>query len=452
MINLKSIHKMVFFVALFTLIPLWNIPHTIAGRYLCEGALLICVLFYKPDWSSFFQKNKLLVVFFVYLGIQLIFFSENYQAAFSNFRAEWMHFILFSIIGAGTGLILGRKNSHQFLLYLGIAFSVPLYIHLILFLFKSISIGAIPWGYSGINLIHGDFAYPALEAIILLCTFCILQTNGKIYRYIAIALMTICVVSPLLAASRGGVGFSFIGAFFVMITYFLFDRDNRISNKKKIFLLLSIPILIAGIYKIGVVSNPNRWSGILSRVAIGLEGNPSKVYCEGIEVLENALKDKGIEMTPSIQKGLDSVVDGDGARMMAARAGLMLIYENPMGINQSKEAYQQAITQYCNHTPKIFISHTHNAWIDTSLAIGILGAILLLMVLINYAQIGLISFRAHLSSSPFGLALFASAVMWALRGLLDSTMRDQMLEMQAFIIALFAGIVLAQNKLNSMVD
>lgn len=448
-INLKSVHKTVFFAALFTLIPLWNIPHTIAGRYACEGILLVSILFYKPEWSLFFRKNKLLLIFFIYLAFQLIFFSGNYQLAFNNFRAEWMHFILFSIIGAGTGLVLGKKNPQQFLLYFGIAFSIPLCLHLILAIFKGISIGAIPWGYWGINLIHGDFAYPALEAIILFCTFYLLQAQSKKTRYLTIIFMAICIVSPLLATSRGGVGFTIVSALFVVITYFFLDKTNKISGKKKILFLASIPILITGIYQIGVISDPNRWGGILSRVAIGLEGNPSKVYCEGISALEDALKDKAIEITPTIQKGLNSVVDGDGARMMAARAGLMLTLENPMGINQSKEAYQEAITKYCGSTPKIFIAHAHNAWVDTALAIGIPGAILLLLVLINYAKIGFTSFRSHLASSPFGLALFASSVMWILRGLLDSTMRDQMLEMQAFIFSALAGIILAQQKLNS---
>jgi hypothetical protein len=363
-----------------------------------------------------------------------------------------MHFILFSIIGAGTGLVLGRKNPQQFLLYFGIAFSIPLCLHLILAVFKGIYIGAIPWGYWGINLIHGDFAYPALEAIILFCCFYFFQARGKISRYLTIFFIVICIASPLLAASRGGVGFTLISAIFVVITYFLFDKTNKVGKQKKILFLISIPILMISIYKIGVISAPNRWGGILSRVAVGLEGNPSKVYCEGIGALEDALKNKGIEITPSIQRGLDSVVDGDGARMMAARAGLVLAYEHPMGINQSKEAYQQAITKYCGSLPKIFIAHAHNAWVDTALAIGIPGAILLLLVLINYSRIGFISFRSHLTASSFGLALFASSSIWILRGLLDSTMRDQMLEMQAFIFAALAGIIVMQNKLKSRAE
>jgi len=448
-LNLKRFQELIFLAALFILMPLWNIPHTIAGRYICEGVLLISVLLYRPDWKLFFKNNKLLLGFFVYLILQLIFFSDNFRVAFSNFRAEWMHFILFSIIGAGTGLILGKGDAKKFLLYFGIAFSIPLLIHVILFSIKGVSTGTIPWGYWGINEIHGDFAYPALEAAILFSTYYLLQARTKYERLLTIGFIAICIASPLLATSRGGVGFTLAGILFVLLSHLFLGSGKTISNRKKIFFLVSIPVLLFGVYKVGVISDPNRWGGITSRLAVGFEGDPSLVYCQGIETLENALKKKGVEITPAIQKGLDSVLDGDGARMMAARSGLVLTLQNPMGINQSKQAYQQAIASYCGGDPKIFIAHAHNAWIDTALAIGIPGAILLLLVLINYAKIGYLAFLKYPATAPYGMALFASAWMWILRGLLDSTMRDQMLEMQAFIFAALMGIILAKNNLTN---
>lgn len=449
--NIKRFHKIVFFAALFILIPLWNIPHTIAGRYTCEGLLFITVLLYKPEWKLFFQKNKILFTFFAYLIFQLVFFSENFKLAFSNFRAEWMHFILFSIIGAGTGLILGKKDSKKFLFYFGIAFSVPLFLHIVLFFIKGVSSGRIPWGYWGINEIHGDFAYPALEASILFCTYYFLQAKTKSERYLTGGLMVICILSPLIATSRGGVIFTLAGILFVIFCHFFIGTGKSLSGSKKMLFILTLPILFIGIYKIGVISDPNRWAGISSRLAISLEGDPGQVYCEGIETLEETLKRKGVDITPAIQKGLDSVVDGEGSRVMAARSSLALMLQNPMGINQSKQAYQQAIKTYCGSEPKIFISHAHNAWIDTALAIGIPGAILLLLVLINYGRYGYITYLKHSLSSPYGMALFASAIMWIARGLLDSTMRDQMLEMQAFIFAALMGIIISQNNKRSEV-
>lgn len=445
-LKLGQAQKFIIWPLLVIVIALWNIPHTIAGRYICEGLLLLIVIAYKPNWRLFFSANKPLLIFFAYLFIQLLFFSTNYQLAFSNFRAEWMHFILFSIIGAGVGLIFGKNGSNKILLYLGIAFSIPLYIHLTLSLIKGISLGAIPWRYWGINEIHGDFGYPALEASILFLTFFLFEEKNKLNKALVIILIGLCIASPLLAASRGGTGFTIASILFVFISYLALLKRTQAEVKMKLVQLLIIIIAVLGVFKLGLVVDPDRWGGIFSRLSVGLQGNPTVTYCNGIDSLEQELLNKGISITPEIQKGLNSVVDGDGSRMMAARSGFDLMREHPMGVNQSKQAYQTAMIEACNAPPKIFMAHAHNGWIDTALAIGIPGALLLLIVILQYARLGWVALKNISITSSYGMALFASAIMWILRGFLDSTLRDQMLEMQAFIFALLLGVILTKAQ------
>lgn len=445
---LTRVHKFFFITSLALLIPIWNIPHTITGRYICEAILLITVSLYKPQWSLFFQKNKVLLIFFAYLIAQLIFFSHNFTIAFSNFRAEWMHFILFSLIGSGVGLILGRENSKSTLLYFGIAFSFPLYIHLILSLIRGIAIGSIPWSYWGINEIHGDLGYTALQAIIFLIGSFLYEAKTKTQRIITIALALVCVASPLLAESRGGVGFTLFAIIFMLATHTLMKSRLRLFSLKNILGFCCISLIVLGVYKIGITTQPERWGGTFSRLLLGFQGNPTDVYCQGIGSLESELQSKGQQITPSIQKGLNSIVDGDGGRVMAMRSGISLIPSHLMGINQSKQAYQQAISQQCNGTPKIFISHTHNAWVDTSLAIGLPGTILLILALMQYARSGYQALRINADSiSAYGATLFTNASVWLLRGGLDSTMRDQMMEMQAFTMAMLLGLIIAKQIL-----
>ncbi len=438
-------------VALFSLlsilIPLWNIPHTIAGRYISEGLILILVLFSRPNWKIFFCANKALLIFFIYLLIQLIFFSNNYQIALSNFRAEWMHFILFSIIGAGTGLMIGKYNSSSMLLLFGILFSIPLYIHLFLLIIKSASARLIPWGYTGINEIHGDLGYTALQAIIFLFTYLLYNARNLWTRTISIFLIAISVSSPILAVSRGGILFSLISVIFIAVLYFFSETANKISSKNKIIIFLTVCIFSLGAYQTSQLSNSSKWSGILAKISMGFQGNPQEVFCEGISSLQDVLESKGITISPSVQKGLDSVVDGDGARIMVARLGASLIADFPMGIDQSKQAYQLAISKRCNGAPAIFLSHTHNAWIDTALAIGIPGAILILAIMLSYMRNGLSALKRNTcASTSYGMALLATSCLWILRGFLDSVQRDQMLEMQAFVLALLLGIILSRNS------
>ena len=48
--------------------------------------------------------------------------------------------------------------------------------------------------------------------------------------------------------------------------------------------------------------------------------------------------------------------------------------------------------------------------------------------------------------APYGMALFATSFLWAIRGLVDSVQRDQMLEMQAFVLAMLLGMIVSRRK------
>ena len=139
---------------------------------------------------------------------------------------------------------------------------------------------------------------------------------------------------------------------------------------------------------------------------------------------------------------------GRGPKLTAVHSGLVMALENPMGINGSKQAYQIAITKFCQNPPAIFISHTHNGWLDTALEIGIPGALLLLLVMWNYATqvFGMIKAGGKINS--FAIALFISSAVWILRGVLNSTLRDHMLEMQAFTFALLLVLSIQLHKEN----
>jgi hypothetical protein len=83
----------------------------------------------------------------------------------------------------------------------------------------------------------------------------------------------------------------------------------------------------------------------------------------------------------------------------------------PMGINGSKHAYKTAKTKFCQNPPAIFVSHTHNGWLDAALASGIPGALLLLLVILNYTTQGFRMIKAGGRINAFVIALFISAAV-----------------------------------------
>lgn len=439
---IKDYKYYIFYFALFSLIPLWNLPHTIAARYICEALLLLLIISFSLDWKPVISKSKLLILFIIYLFIQLLFFSTDLKSGFSGFKSEWMHFILFSIAGAGAGLVIPKRKFDDFMLYLGAAFATPLIIHLGLSIYRGFDIRAMPWGYCGINEIHGDLGYTALQAAIFLLVYFLCEAKTLVKKLLTSILLLACIISPLIAQSRGGTLFVIVSITFIALSFYLMKRQLRSFGFKEIIIVVCIVISTGALVRFGASASPDRWSGAILRALTGFQGNPSLIFCNGLSSLRDSIQADGIQITPEKELGLKSIEAGDGIRVMAARMGLLMALENPMGINGSKQAYETAIIKFCGKEPAIYIAHVHNAWIDTSLAIGIPGALLLLIVMLNYGAQG---FRLRMYGNqinPFAFALFISAFVWILRGVLDSTLRDQMLEMQAFTFALLLALAI----------
>ena len=437
----------VFYLALFSLIPLWNIPHTIAARYACEALLLILVLCYPLNWGPIQDRSKLIFVFVIYLLIQIFFFSSDLKVALLSFKSEWMHFILFSLAGAGSGLLIAKKQVSNILFYLGFAFSVPILIHLTLLAIKGFSVGYIPWGYSGLSISHGDLAYSSLQSVIFLSVFFLCQAKQTSDKLLCVFLLFACALSVFFAQSRGGLLFIVLSGLLTWITFIFFVKPNKILNLKNIALVFLFLTAFALIAAFGSHYNPHRWLESPIRALSALNSDPFLGLCSTPNTSE--FNDSEIQTTLNSEQieARSRIMHGDSARVILAKAGFVLSINYPLGINGVRGAYQQAIINYCGRLPFVEYSHTHNAWLDTSLAIGIPGAILLLLIMLNYGWQGFKMIGRSKQLNPFALALFISAGVWILRGMLDSSLRDQMLEMQAFILAfLLASAISYQPK------
>ena len=439
----------VFCIALTLLLPLWNIPHTMALRSLFSLILLLIVIIAKPDWRLFFKYHVTLLLVFLYIVLQLAFFSTDYVLAFHNFKSEWLKFILFALAGIGSGYILGYQTWPRLNLYLGILFTTPLLVHLVVSLIEGISIGRIPTRFWGINETHGDLAYTSIHVTILLSVYLLFQAKSLWDKTTSCFLLGASVLSLLIASSRGGLAFILASFLTVLLMWFLKKGRAQYSLKSLFLAILALTLTISSLFYVGAKldPDPDRWKNTFTRVEMGFKGDALKINCEGIEVLENTLQQNGIEITPSLTNTLDSIKNGDGSRIMAARSALHLIPEHLMGINQSRLGYDIALEQACGHTPKIELSNAHNGWLDTALAIGIVGAILYFLVCCNFIKLGIqTSFGIYTEIIPYGVALFSLSFIWIIRSIFDSAQRDQMLEMQIFTMCLMSSLILFKTQ------
>lgn len=427
------------FLLILLLLAVWNLPHTIALRHLIGLVLLILVFTSRFEFREFRDNCRLLPAFFIYLVLHLLFLSSDFSEALNSFKGEWLKLILFSLIGWGGGVSLRHKSPTIILLATGLACCIPLLVHIVLTVNEGLKLGSIPWGYWGINEIHGDLGYTALSASILLGSLLLFQKKtGKYTNSVLVILLIVCIVSPLLAKSRGGYAFVVITLFFMMLLHVMLTKGRALRNRGRVMAAGLAASMIIMSSLIAFSSDEDRWSNITNRVSLATLGDPIILTCKGLPYLQEELAKAGIPATAINAADIYSVGDGDGLRMLLLRTSLHLIPEYPLGINGSKDAYRIAISRKCD--PAIIAFHLHNGWLDTALAIGIPGAILYFLILLSYARQGFRKAKRYTDRMPYAVALLAMSVLWLLRSLFDSAQRDQMLEMQIFLLTFLAAI------------
>jgi hypothetical protein len=442
-LQITKIYDLTICVLLFVLIPVWSIPHTMAIRNIVAGILLLIVIFRNWDWIIFLKESKPLIIFGAYLIFFLVFISTDTLETLRNIKSEWLRFILYSLVGGTIGMWFVNHSKSQLFFFLGFSFSVPLLIHLILFAFKAVELQSIPWGYSGLSISHGDLGYSALQSIIFISVFLFFLCNSRVYFSCALLLITLMILSLTLAQSRGGLIFAIFSFVFVSLCFMLFNNTFRLKKK-----ILAVVILIfTAIISIKFVSTAfpeKEWANFSHKISIALMGDPLNITCDGTDNLRKELHEKHTILSPDMEETLIDINGGTASRILIARTGLALLKENPMGSNGSRESYQIAINKICK--PAIELANTHNGWIDTALAIGVMGAFIFS---IFYIQNIFFASKVLISSAnqdkSVATALLATSLIWILRNILDTAQRDQMLEIQGFCIALLAGLLLRKG-------
>ena len=110
----------------------------------------------------------------------------------------------------------------------------------------------------------------------------------------------------------------------------------------------------------------------------------------------------------------------------------------------------KALEQACGYPAKIQLTSAHNGWLDTSLEIGMISAVLYFLVLYQFIKQDLgTSFKKSKDIAPYGVALYYFSFMKIVRSIYDSAQQDQILEMQIFTMCLLSDILLFKNLVDS---
>ncbi len=126
-------------------------------------------------------------------------------------------------------------------------------------------------------------------------------------------------------------------------------------------------------------------------------------------------------------------------RIAFAKEGARLFIENLLGTGMGRDAFKVLVAQKYQGAD---VAHTHIGVLDLGLSAGLLGLVLWFSFL---ACLGYLGWReARLQKNPLGLVLTLGICVFSLRTLVDSTLRDHILEqfmlMTGLLVATSVGV------------
>jgi hypothetical protein len=430
----EKIGGAVFWTGLFAAVYLAVLPmsDTIALRNMTLLLLLATLALQLPKMRHDFHWGLPLLLWAAYLLIFPL-FATDHAVAWKSFGGQWGRGLLAMLAGTGVAVVLHKTNRGT-ALHLGLISAVTIFVHLSLVLWKTLETSSIPWGYWGRETHHADLGYAAGQSIVLLAAAW--ATYNKRGRFLAAIGVIACLLSTALAHSRAGLAFGLLGGFLVFGAVFL----SQASQKKRQILWGLLLIAFAGSVILSIaVKNDARWRNMSSQIEAGFQGSALQIQCEGTASVEPWIIARYGAGEQS-QRVINAVRDGDGSRVVLLRAGFDLALKYPWGSDGSRQAYKKLLRQECSN-PGTDMAHAHDGWIDTILAIGWIGALLYMGVLLYFFSQGYSYLRREKDLNAWALTLVSLSAFWILRGFTDSVFRDHMFEMQGFVLA-YASLAL----------
>lgn len=475
-------------LAYLALLPVAN---TIALRNLLLFILVSLFIFFaafRPSmlaqpmaslWSRRFWPLLAWVVFLCLFPL----WAEQGDVAWANLKGQWGGSIAAWVVGLATVLILGKRGPGLWSLAGASAFLVGLHLMLSAMVWAGL-LGAnvpssmpaemmwqafektfdayagwqsFPWGFRGFDPMHGNLGYTSTQGITLfvVCFFLGWQTRRSTWLWGAALGIVICFLSIEIANSRGAILYGLIILMTALVVFILRLRQkvgssvayrtvSSLSNYRFILFFLFLAMVLTLVQSI---RKDMRWHSMVDKVRVAfLVEEPLNFLCQG----------KSAELTARIQDHLgtkdpqyiDQLVqglNGDGGRILLMRAGFELMMQNPVGLDGSRHSYKKLMEERCGHAPVLAFAHSHQGWIDTALALGWGGGLLLAGLMLYFVAAGWRGL-ADEALRPWAFALFLLASFWLLRGFADSVYREHYLQMQALLLGyLFGRMELARR-------
>jgi O-antigen ligase/polysaccharide polymerase Wzy-like membrane protein len=425
----------------FIVVIVWQVPHVLFLRYTI--IVVLGVLFWPAGWRAlrlsapyggldrsarapFFAY----VAFLAWLLAVSVAVSEQPLQSLQELRAEWLPTTLILLLGFGLGVRFASEETRRGNAAVRVVFWA-LVAHAVLQLAAAavtfFTASAFPvLNFGGISDHKSNVTYTSTLALaFLLADVAAAPSRDGSYfglgRKGQLAVFAVLLASTIVSATRNGF---IVFLLLTLVGGWLIAQRHRSHASPRWWLTFGACVAFTlAAAAIGLKADA-RWSGFLATVPVAWDTEHQRAWLEGERNETNLpLTATGKPVEPSAYY-----------RVAYLKEGTELLLEHPWGTEIGRDTFNRLIHAKYGTAG---MSHAHNGLIDLGLSAGIPGMLLWLGVLGAFAAVGLRAWRSR--QDPLGLALFLCVLGFAARMLLDSTLRDHVIEEFALVAGLLAG-------------
>ncbi len=420
---------------------IWPIPGVITIRDILIFLLFIMCGYNVYKTKPLSLKSKELAAPFIIIAIltvwiifEAIFISKETVWSLKEIEGQWLMalavFITAALFADSTReeTFLKRRNivTLLFSILLAHILCVDLYA-----LYMFIKTSVLPMRVAGLTVGMDKSSYLSHFLLIILCVEIYFRSRqNKAYipvsNSILFLVMLLTLFSIYLEKLRNG---TVIAALLLLAFTPLFFPKNRIGLKKAALLSCAVLVLLSFGYT--SFNSDQRWKTFLETLPIALDTQNNKAWINREKY-----------PFPKLKGG--KIVDPSNYERIAwFKEGVILLQENPLGVGFGRDAFGHALHKKYN-IEGFSAGHSHSGLLDFAIGTGFPGLILWMLFIINMMYRSLRIFRNQ--KSYCALLLFFISADFTLRAVVDSVIRDHMLQMFMFFAGLLYVLMLAEHN------
>ncbi len=423
-----------------TLLLVYSLPNVIGLRNMLTfaGFVLVAPLLFPLLKESSPDARRAVAMFGVVILWTLVvalFIADDPAASLAEWRGEWLPVILAFLFGFTAFDCVRAEPCDESGRRMWFAVVLPLCAlmaaHILLVLVEFARAGAISPHFSGLSDHKANITYAASTLLPVVFGFALVQANrvlpfGRRFSALIVVAGLLGTAAAVTSGARNGVIVVALGIGGAGLAFLAITARRHYSVRVRAAFGIVLGLVVAGVLWGGVHWDP-RWQAFVRTVPVALD---TEQHQQWLDPPGSAL--------PLSADG-KSVEESAYQRIAWAKVGLAMLLEHPLGLEISRHTFRDLVIERYGRGA---MSHAHSSVIDFGLNVGLPGLAIWFGFVATLIVAGWKATRG--AADVAGWALIFLVLMYVVRSLVDSIMRDHILEQ--FI--LMSGVLLGASARN----